>query len=104
MSSKFYYSSSSTKELSTPDSQKSALSATQTPQSNNTPTNLILPDSVKNANIDLTKFGSFAGPIPDDNNNKNTINKSNNNNSNNDNPLTLRLIIGNRVNIPPAQK
>lgn len=63
--------------------------------------NLILPDAAKNANYDLNIFGSFAGPIPTGS--PQFTYNSNNNNNNNGTP-TLRFILGNRVNIPPAQK
>ena len=79
-------------------------------QQQNQNKNLILPESARNATVDLKIFGTFAGPIPNEPTQTNTTNRTTNNNSNintnnnNDNTPTLRLILGNRVNIPPSQK
>lgn len=69
-----------------------------------TTNNLILPETVKNANVNQLIFGSFAGSIPNDvPRNTRTTNNNNSNNNNSEKP-TLRFIHGNRVNIPPTQK
>lgn len=87
--SKFRFTPSSSSDI--PPSSQPSNSAPQT-------CNLILPDAAKNANYDLNIFGSFAGSIP-----SGSPQITYNSNNNNGTP-TLRLIIGNRVNIPPAQK
>ena len=128
MSSKFRYTpKQNNSQDSAPPPQPSSSSSGAQQQNNNINNNnnnnnpaihLILPDAAKNATVDKNIFGSFAGPIPTEssqnngkfdytpnnsNNSQNASNNANNNSQNADKPK-LRLILGNRVNVPPTNK